>query len=86
MATHDRQAAVISYEAPRSSSRVNYFPIDASLRFLLFSACLVSVIVMVTSKQTERAPVSGVLPFLTLRVLAKFNYSPAFMYVIIYRT
>ncbi|KAL9410384.1 hypothetical protein AB3S75_044195 [Citrus x aurantiifolia] len=82
MATHDRQAAVISYEAPRSTSRVNYFPIDASLRFLLFSACLVSVIVMVTSKQTERAPVSGVLPFLTLRVLAKFNYSPAFIYFV----
>ncbi|KAK7363632.1 hypothetical protein VNO77_05782 [Canavalia gladiata] len=49
---------------------VDYFHFDVILRFLLFAASLVAVVVMVTGNQTE-----GFRP-------AKFRYSPAFVYFV----
>ncbi|XP_048320674.2 CASP-like protein 1D1 [Ziziphus jujuba] len=48
--------------------------LDAGLRVLLFAACVTSVVVMVTSKQTiHQGPVSKE---------AKFNHSPALIYFV----
>ncbi|XVF28406.1 hypothetical protein REPUB_Repub15cG0026800 [Reevesia pubescens] len=59
----------------------NYSVVDVALRVLLFAASLSSVVVMVTSKQTELVPVPG-LPNVRLPLPAKFNHSPAFIYFI----
>ncbi|KAJ4722242.1 CASP-like protein [Melia azedarach] len=80
MAHSDKPAATSPYELPPTPSRVNYSPIDATLRFLLFSASVVSVVLMVTSKQSQLVPVPG-LPF-AVTIPAKFNHSPAFIYFI----
>ncbi|KAL2458557.1 CASP-like protein 1D2 [Forsythia ovata] len=61
--------------------RIGYFALaDVVLRFLLFASALVAVVVMVTSKQTERVPIPFP-PFLA-PVSAKFNHSPAFVYFV----
>ncbi|XP_027332553.1 CASP-like protein 1D2 [Abrus precatorius] len=52
---------------------VDYFIFDVILRFLLFAASLVAVVVMVTGNQTEGFPVPRP---------AKFRYSPAFVYFV----
>lgn len=52
------------------SGGVDYFKFDLILRFLLFAASLVAVVVMVTGNQTEYIP---------LPRPAKFRYSPAFV-------
>lgn len=54
---------------------VDYFKFDVILRFLLFAASLVAVVVMVTSGQTETVLFQG----RPLRRPAKFRYSPAFV-------
>ncbi|XVF28405.1 hypothetical protein REPUB_Repub15cG0026700 [Reevesia pubescens] len=59
----------------------NYSVVDVALRVLLFAASLSSVVVMVTSKQTELLPVPG-LPNVRLPLPAKFDHSPAFIYFI----
>ncbi|KAL6532271.1 CASP-like protein in26 [Orobanche gracilis] len=53
---------------------------DVVLRFLLSASCVVAVLVMVTSKQTELVPIPFP-PFLISRD-AKFNHSPAFIYFV----
>ncbi|KAK6130448.1 hypothetical protein DH2020_035858 [Rehmannia glutinosa] len=53
---------------------------DLVLRFLLFASCVVGVVVMVTSKQTELIPIP-IPPFLLSRS-AKYNHSPAFIYYV----
>ncbi|XP_027121127.1 CASP-like protein 1 [Coffea arabica] len=63
------------------SPPINYFPtIDVVLRVLLFAAAVVSVVVTVTSKQTELVAI----PFPPFRapVPAKFNHSPALIYLV----
>ena len=50
--------------------------LDVLLRVLLFATALVSIIVMVISKQTKQIPVA---PGITVTREAKFNHSPAFM-------
>ncbi|CAK9145523.1 unnamed protein product [Ilex paraguariensis] len=61
-----------------------YVVADVVLRFLLFAAAVVSVVVMVTSKQTEVAPIQiPIPPFRAQAELqAKFNHSPAFIYFV----
>ncbi|KAH9621270.1 hypothetical protein KSS87_011536 [Heliosperma pusillum] len=56
--------------------------IDVVLRFLLFASCIIAVVVMATSKQTERIPVTGI-PGFTVPVPAKFTNSPAFIYFVV---
>ncbi|KAI5650680.1 hypothetical protein M9H77_36685 [Catharanthus roseus] len=66
--------------APPATS-AGYFPVvNVVLRFLLFASGLVSVVVMVTSKQTEITQI----PFPPFRapVSAKFSHSPAFIYFV----
>ncbi|XP_059648917.1 CASP-like protein 1 [Cornus florida] len=72
-------------EAPPPVSKAppptEYFVVvDLVLRFLLFASTLISVVVMVTSKQTKLIPVMGI-PFPVL-LSAKFNHSPAFIYFV----
>lgn len=58
----------------------DYFPVvDVVLRFLLFAASLVAVVVMVTSKQTEAVPIPFTFPPVVALLPAKFNHSPALM-------
>ncbi|XP_061367969.1 CASP-like protein 1D2 [Gastrolobium bilobum] len=57
---------------------VDYFQFDVILRFLLFAASLVSVVVMVTSDQTEPVLFQG----RPVPRPAKFRYSPAFVYFV----
>ncbi|PIM98162.1 hypothetical protein CDL12_29361 [Handroanthus impetiginosus] len=60
----------------------DYFALgEVVLRFLLFAAALVAVVVMVTSKQTEKRPIPFP-PFQTNYVTVKFNHSPAFIYFV----
>lgn len=68
--------APAKYEDQRAV-RENYFGIDVGLRVLLFSATLVSVIVMATAKQTELVSPAGIP--IRVSVKAKFTDSPAFM-------
>ncbi|KAL3505783.1 hypothetical protein ACH5RR_031165 [Cinchona calisaya] len=58
----------------------NFAVIDVVLRVLLFASALVAVLVMVTSKQTELVQI----PFPPFRapLAAKFNQSPAFIYLV----
>ncbi|KAJ4722241.1 CASP-like protein [Melia azedarach] len=65
---------------PPPPVRENYFAVDVALRVLLFSATLVSLVVMVSSKQTELVILPGVP--IRVRVPAKFNHSPAFIYFV----
>lgn len=65
---------------PLPPKRVDYFAVDVGLRVLLFAVSLTALVVMSTAKQTELASVPGV-PF-RLRVTAKFNHSPAFIYFV----
>lgn len=51
---------------------------DVVLRFLLFACCLVAVVVMVTSNETQAVAQIQVPPFLLYKT-AKFSQSPAFM-------
>ncbi|KAI7746358.1 hypothetical protein M8C21_032968 [Ambrosia artemisiifolia] len=53
--------------------------VDVGLRFLLFAAALVAVIVMVTSKQTK---VITFAPGISIPLVAKFTQSPAFVYFV----
>ncbi|KAL7597554.1 hypothetical protein Lser_V15G22582 [Lactuca serriola] len=54
--------------------------IDVALRVLLFLTALVSLIVMVTSNQTKLIPLA---PGLAIRLPAKFQHSPAFIYFVV---
>ncbi|KAG5011165.1 hypothetical protein AAZX31_07G233200 [Glycine max] len=56
---------------------VDYFKFDVILRFLLFAASLVAVVVIVTANQTEVIRVPQPVPW-----PAKFRYSPAFVYFV----
>ncbi|KAE8723390.1 CASP-like protein 1D1 [Hibiscus syriacus] len=94
MASTDKPA-VVSESAPKSEAgppeaeavaaptkfAFNYSLVDVALRILLFAAALSSVVVMVTSKQTEVVPVPG-LPGVMLPFQAKFNHSPALIYFV----
>lgn len=53
---------------------VDYFKFDVILRFVLFAASLVAVVVIVTANQTEVIRVPQPVPW-----PAKFRYSPAFV-------
>lgn len=68
-------------KTPAGSPSTDYFALaEVVLRFLVFASALVAVVVMVTSKQTEKVPI----PFTPLRasVPAKFNYLPALIYFV----
>nr|XP_043630347.1 CASP-like protein 1 [Erigeron canadensis] len=52
---------------------------DVALRVLLFATALVAIIVMVTSEQTKLV---SLLPGLEVPLVAKFNYSPALIYLV----
>ncbi|CAA2983155.1 CASP 1 [Olea europaea subsp. europaea] len=68
---------------PPTESRASaaYFAlVDVVLRFLLFASALVAVLVMVTSKQTEKVPIP-IYPY-QAPMSAKFNHSPAFVYFV----
>ncbi|KAJ8459578.1 hypothetical protein OPV22_032504 [Ensete ventricosum] len=61
----------------------NLFFLDFGLRLLLFAAAVSALVVMVTSKQTKLIPII-VAPSLQSFVVrdAKFQYSPAFIYLV----
>ncbi|XWS53670.1 hypothetical protein CRYUN_Cryun10bG0020500 [Craigia yunnanensis] len=71
------------HEALAASAKgpFNCSVVDVALRVLLLGAAVSSVVVMVTSKQTELVPVPG-LPTVRVPAPAKFNHSPAFIYFI----
>ncbi|XP_030507387.2 CASP-like protein 1D1 isoform X2 [Cannabis sativa] len=50
------------------------FKVDVALRVLLFASTVAAIVVLVTSKQTVRAP---------FPLSAKFNHSPAFIYFLV---
>ncbi|KAK7292316.1 hypothetical protein RIF29_08094 [Crotalaria pallida] len=56
----------------------DYFIFDVILRFLLFAASVVAVVVMVTSNETEIVLFQGI----PVPQPAKFRYSPAFIYFV----
>ncbi|GKU85539.1 hypothetical protein SLEP1_g205 [Rubroshorea leprosula] len=66
---------------PAPPCKVDYFAVDVALRVWLFAAAVTSVVVMVTSEETEVVPVPGV-PNHILPLPAKFNHSPAFIYFV----
>ena len=55
--------------------------VDVALRISVFATTLVSVVVMVTSSQTELVPYP-IRPSILVPVKAKFSNSPAFIYFI----
>ncbi|XP_076910665.1 CASP-like protein 1 isoform X1 [Bidens hawaiensis] len=57
----------------------NQRKVDVILRALMFVFSLVGVVVMVSSKQSERIPVS---PVMMIRVDAKFTHSASFTYYV----
>ncbi|GMJ02035.1 CASP-like protein 1D1 [Hibiscus trionum] len=68
-------------EAAATRCPFKYSLVDVALRVLLFAATLISVVVMVTSKQTELVPVPG-FPGVRISLQAKFNHSPALVYFV----
>ncbi|GMI64111.1 CASP-like protein 1D2 [Hibiscus trionum] len=95
MASTDKTAVVLE-SAPKSEAappepeaaavapakfRFNYSLVDVAIRILVFAATLTSVVVMVTSDQTEVVTVPG-LPGVSLPLQAKFNHSPALIYFV----
>ncbi|CAA3027342.1 CASP 1 [Olea europaea subsp. europaea] len=69
-------------KTPAASPSTDCFALaDVVLRFLLFASALVAVVVMVTSKQTEKFPILPFPPFL-VALPAKFTHSPAFIYFV----
>lgn len=74
MASTDTKTGDPEYKSSSSTTPapagVDYFNLDLVLRFLLFAASLVAVVVMVTGNQTEYTPFPRP---------AKFRYSPAFV-------
>lgn len=63
---------------PAAPAGVDYSKYDIILRFLLFAASLVAVVVTVTANQTTILPLpSGPTPW-----PAKFRYTPAFVYFV----
>ncbi|KAL4284416.1 hypothetical protein GQ457_16G030490 [Hibiscus cannabinus] len=65
---------------PSAAASAKYSALDLVLRVLLLAASVSAVVVMATSKQTERVPVPGFPPIFTVSNSAEFNNSPAFIY------
>ncbi|KAE8726358.1 CASP-like protein 1D1 [Hibiscus syriacus] len=94
MASTDKPA-VVSESPPKSEAvppeaaadaalakfAFDYSFVDVTARIFVFAAALCSVVVMVTSEQTEVVPVPG-LPGVRLPLPAKFNHSPALIYFV----
>ncbi|KAI3459303.1 hypothetical protein Pfo_015966 [Paulownia fortunei] len=68
-------------KTPGFAPPTDYFALaEVVLRFLLFASALVAVVVIVTSKQTQKVPIQ--VPPFQASVSAKFNHSPAFIYFV----
>ncbi|KAF9605402.1 hypothetical protein IFM89_016979 [Coptis chinensis] len=76
---HSRKIAPESQIASTGNRSANFFPVDLTLRILLFVSSLAAVIVMVTSKQTELVQVPSI-PFKVPNT-AKFDQTPAFIII-----
>uniref|UniRef100_A0A1D1ZFH0 CASP-like protein n=1 Tax=Anthurium amnicola TaxID=1678845 RepID=A0A1D1ZFH0_9ARAE len=63
-----------------SAPTVNLFQLDFILRLLLFATTLTALLVLVTGKQTETV-ILPIPPFSVTRS-AKFNHSPALIYLV----
>ncbi|KAK4759214.1 hypothetical protein SAY87_022345 [Trapa incisa] len=63
---------------PKSTSLDKCVTVDVVLRVVLFAATLTSLLVLVTSNQSKHRPVIG-SPLAVVE--AKFNHSPAFIYL-----
>ncbi|XP_031485685.1 CASP-like protein 1D1 [Nymphaea colorata] len=63
------------------AANVNFFSVDLGLRLLALASTITSVIVMVTGKETKTIQMPLLL--IPLTVVAKFNYSPAFVYLVV---
>ncbi|XP_076891529.1 CASP-like protein 1 [Bidens hawaiensis] len=74
MASTDTKESGAQPENTRSIAPV----VDVGLRFLLFATALVALIIMVTSKQTKLIHFGP----LAISLVAKFNQSPAFVYLV----
>ncbi|KAJ4751694.1 CASP-like protein [Rhynchospora pubera] len=61
----------------------NYFRLDFLLRLLLLASAVSSLVVLVTSKQTKSFATGLPAPFAFVERDAKFNYSPAFIYLLV---
>ncbi|EOY06415.1 Casparian strip membrane protein domain - like 10 [Theobroma cacao] len=83
MASTDKPASPPKPEAPLPASKCpfNYSVVDVTLRVLLFAATVTSVVVMVSSKQTEVVPLPT-MPTVRLPLPAKFSHSPALIYFV----
>ncbi|KAA8548514.1 hypothetical protein F0562_000219 [Nyssa sinensis] len=69
-------------KAPYEARPTEFFVVvDVVLRVLLFASTLTSVILVVTSKQTKLVPFPGI-PLL-VPLSAKFNHSPALIYLVV---
>lgn len=80
-ATEAGKVAAESYVEVRApAAKDNFALVDVVLRLVVFASGLVAVLVMVTSKETQVVAQIPVPPFLVRRA-AKFNTSPAFMYI-----
>ncbi|CAA7399948.1 unnamed protein product [Spirodela intermedia] len=65
----------------RRSPPVNYFSADFSIRLLLFATSLTGLVVLATSKQTERIRTAAA-PFFTVRS-AQFDHAPGLIYLMV---
>ncbi|XP_078148559.1 CASP-like protein 1D1 isoform X3 [Carex rostrata] len=61
----------------------NYFRVDFLLRLLLLASAVSALVVLVTGKQTKRIATGQQAPFAFVERDAKFNYSPAFIYLLV---
>lgn len=78
MASETSKPAVSEAAHAAAGRAKRTFYSQVGLRGLLLAATITSVVVMVTSKQTELVPVPT-MPTLSVPISAKFNHSPAFM-------
>ncbi|KAG1326281.1 putative CASP-like protein 1D2 [Cocos nucifera] len=78
MASTDKPKPELNNTPIKPATVINLFGADLALRFLLLATTLVSLVLMVTSKQTKLVIVPAPFP-IPMVTHAKFNDSPALM-------
>ncbi|XP_020101347.1 CASP-like protein 1D1 [Ananas comosus] len=80
---YDKTAPESGGGAAPSTLPPNFFRLDLILRLFVFASTVSALVVLVTSKDTETIATGFPPPFASVTRDAKFNYSPAVIYLLV---
>ncbi|OAY84589.1 CASP-like protein 1D1, partial [Ananas comosus] len=80
---YDKTAPESGGGAAPSTLPPNFFRLDLILRLFVFASTVSALVVLVTSKDTKTIATGFPPPFASVTRDAKFNYSPAFIYLLV---